>query len=69
MFASYYDSKMDSLKKYISTIKRYFILSIYGQNKMFKISVIQVQSIKLMDICMQVLFLNKFVLLSQYSSK
>ena len=51
--------QIDDFKQFISIIKQYFILSIYGQKKLLKISVILSLLIKLMDIWIQVLLLHQ----------
>ena len=59
MFIINYNYTMDALNFSISMIKQYFILSIYGQNKLLNKSFIQELSIKWMDIWTQGLFLHQ----------
>ena len=57
------------LENSIPIIKQYFILSIYGQKKLLKVSVIQVQSIKLMGVLIQGLVIHRYGVLSQEKRK
>ena len=59
MFTGNHHYTKDDLKESISILKLYFIFSKYGQKELFKISVIQVHSIKFIYTWMQVLFLHK----------